>query len=226
MLCSRCNKNTAVVFVNRLDENKQQQMEGLCYNCAKELGINPLEALAKQANLSQTDLEDMTSQFETMFKDISDNLSEEELNNLMTDSEEAMEDMNPDSLGSIFSGLFGFKNNSNDDSTDTDSEASQKSDKTTFFPGKWSSASVNCFHVGKSYCRAFGVTFSFSNINFLIFFIFRFVSLSNNNFKIWYIALLYLYYIYRVHLWDSLRISFRIHYYIRRIIVSRHSFNI
>ncbi len=130
MLCSRCNKNTAVVFVNRLDENKQQQMEGLCYNCAKELGINPLEALAKQANLSQTDLEDMTSQFETMFKDISDNLSEEELNNLMTDSEEAMEDMNPDSLGSIFSGLFGFKNNSNDDSTDTDSEASQKSDKT------------------------------------------------------------------------------------------------
>ena len=128
MLCSRCKKNSAVVFVNRLDENKQQQMEGLCYNCAKELGINPLEALAKQANLSQTDLEDMTSQFETMFKDLSDNLSEEELNNLMTDGEEAMEDMNPDSLGSIFSGLFGFKNNT--DSNSTESESSSKSDKT------------------------------------------------------------------------------------------------
>ena len=128
MLCSRCNKNTAVVFVNRLNENKEQQMEGLCYNCAKELGINPLEALAKQANLSQTDLEDMTSQFETMFKDISDNLSEEELGNLMTEGEDAMDELTPESLGSIFSGIFGFKNNSDENSTEP--ETSPKSDKT------------------------------------------------------------------------------------------------
>ena len=129
MLCSRCNKNTAVVFVNRLDDNKQQQMEGLCYNCAKELGINPLEALAKQANLSQTDLEDMTTQFETMFKDISENMSEDELNTIMEEGEEAMENMTPDSLGSIFSGLFGFKKNQDDDSTET-SQTSSGSDKT------------------------------------------------------------------------------------------------
>ena len=129
MLCSKCKKNTAVVFVNRLDENKQQQMEGLCYNCAKELGINPLEALAKQANLSQTDLEDMTSQFETMFKDISENLSEDELNNLMTDGEEAMDDITPESLGSIFSGIFGFKNNSGDDFANSESAKSDKTQK-------------------------------------------------------------------------------------------------
>ena len=128
MLCSRCNKNTAVVFVNRLNENKEQQMEGLCYNCAKDLGINPLEALAKQANLSQTDLEDMTSQFETMFKDISDNLSEEELGNLMAEGEDAMDELTPESLGSIFSGIFGFKNNSDENSTEP--ETFPKSDKT------------------------------------------------------------------------------------------------
>ncbi len=128
MLCSRCKENVAVVFVNKLDENKQSKMEGLCYNCAKELGINPLEALAKQANLSQTDLEDMTSQFETMFKDISDTMSEEDLNTLMGESDDALEDMNSDSLGSIFSGLFGFKNNSNSD--DTESQPKQNSEKT------------------------------------------------------------------------------------------------
>ena len=122
MLCSRCKKNAAVVFVNRLDENKQPQTEGLCYNCAKELGINPLEALAKQANLSQTDLEDMTSQFETMFKDISENMSDDELNNLMAEGEEAMDELTPESLGSIFSGLFGFKNNSD---SNENSEPSQ-----------------------------------------------------------------------------------------------------
>ena len=130
MLCSRCKKNTAVVFVNRLDENKEQSMEGLCYNCAKELGINPLEALAKQANLSQSDLEDMTSQFETMFKDISDNLSEEELGNLMAEGEEAMDDITPESLGSIFSGIFGFKNNSDDNQEESATESAPKSDKT------------------------------------------------------------------------------------------------
>ena len=128
MLCSRCKEKPAVVFVNKIDENKQPRMEGLCYNCAKELGINPLEALAKQANLSQTDLEDMTSQFETMFKDISENLSEEELNNLMADGEAAMEEMNPDSLGSIFSGIFGFKNNSEEDGSGAETES--QSDKT------------------------------------------------------------------------------------------------
>ncbi|MBR2786315.1 MAG: ATP-dependent Clp protease ATP-binding subunit [Clostridia bacterium] len=127
MLCSRCKENTAVVFVNKVDENNQK-LEGLCYNCAKELGINPLEALAKQANLSQTDLEDMTSQFETMFKDLSDNMSEEDLNTLMGEGDEFMDDMNSDSLGSIFSGLFGFKNNSN--GTESDSQASKNSDKT------------------------------------------------------------------------------------------------
>ncbi len=110
MICTRCKKNTAVVFLNKLDESGKAQMEGLCYNCAKELGINPLEALAKQANITQSDLEDMTTQFETMFKDISENMSEEDINNLMSESEQTLNEMDTDSLGSIFSGLFGFKN--------------------------------------------------------------------------------------------------------------------
>ncbi len=130
MLCSRCNKNTAVVFVNRLDENKNQQMQGLCYNCAKELGINPLEALAKQANLSQSDLEDMTSQFENMFQDMSENMSEEELNELMSEGEDGLGEISPDSLGSIFSGLFGFKNSgSGINENETSADSSAKSDK-------------------------------------------------------------------------------------------------
>ena len=128
MLCSRCKKNTAVVFINRIDEKKEKQVEGLCYNCAKELGINPLEALAKQANISQTDLEDMTSQFESMFQDISENMSEEDLNNLTGDGDFGAGEMDPQSLGSIFSGLFGFKNP--DNASEADAAADGKSDKT------------------------------------------------------------------------------------------------
>ena len=97
MLCSVCKKNAAVIFINK--SNDASQMEGLCYECAKKQGINPLDALAKQANLSDSDLENMSMQFESMFNDMSEN---PDLN--FEDSENSD---NSNSLGSIFSGLFG-----------------------------------------------------------------------------------------------------------------------
>lgn len=35
MLCSICNKNLAVIFINKQDSNNSQ-IEGYCYNCAKK----------------------------------------------------------------------------------------------------------------------------------------------------------------------------------------------
>ncbi len=113
MLCSICNKNTAVVFVNKLSQDGNSKLEGLCYECAKKKGINPIDALVKQANLSESDIEDMTRQFEDMFKDISgelDNINPEDLG--LNDSG----NLNSASLGSIFSGIF------NNDSTSSDNE--------------------------------------------------------------------------------------------------------
>ena len=111
MLCSVCKKNAAVIFINK--SNDLSNMEGLCYECAKKQGINPLDALAKQANLSDSDLENMSKQFESMFNDISEN------------SDFSIEDNNLDnsnnSLGSIFSGLFGNFQNSNSESNSENS---------------------------------------------------------------------------------------------------------
>ena len=81
MLCSVCKKNTAIIFVNKKDGN-DDKLEGFCYNCAKEKGINPLDVLAKQSEILEGDsvnLEDMTSQFESIFKDLADNLSNSDL---------------------------------------------------------------------------------------------------------------------------------------------------
>ena len=50
-------------------------MEGLCYACAKEKGINPLEVLAKQANMNESELDDMSKQFEEIFDDLSGSLN-------------------------------------------------------------------------------------------------------------------------------------------------------
>ena len=78
MLCSVCNKNTAVIFINKT-ENGKSTVDGLCYSCAKKKGINPLDVLTKNSNLSQEEFEDMSSQFESLLKDFSENMNLEEL---------------------------------------------------------------------------------------------------------------------------------------------------
>ena len=125
MLCSNCNKNVAVIFINKIDGNKSS-LEGLCYNCAKEKGINPLEVLAKQANLSEDGLEDMSKQFEDIFNDISDNISGDDINQINS--------MNNGSIpiGSILSGMFNNKLSS--DSIDENSQDSKKKTKTEKAP--------------------------------------------------------------------------------------------
>ena len=76
MICSKCNKNTAVISINKQLPDKTFATEWLCYDCARKLGVNPLEALAKQANLSEEDLKDMASQLENMFTDMSEGMDE------------------------------------------------------------------------------------------------------------------------------------------------------
>ena len=113
MLCSVCKKNAAVIFINK--SNDLSNMEGLCYECAKKQGINPLDALAKQANLSDSDLENMSKQFESMFNDISEN------SDFSIDDNDL--DNSNNSLGSIFSGLFGNSQNSNTESNSENSSS-------------------------------------------------------------------------------------------------------
>lgn len=103
MLCSSCNKNVAVIFINKV-ENGKSSLEGLCYNCAKEKGINPLEVLAKQANLSEENLEDMSKQFEDIFNDISENTNIQEI------SPENLEQPGGFQLGSLISSMLGTNN--------------------------------------------------------------------------------------------------------------------
>ena len=100
MLCSVCNKNTAVIFINKT-ENGKSSVEGLCYACAKKKGINPLEVLTKNANLSSEEFEDMSNQFENILKDFSENMNLEELGIDPTTMEEE-NGQNP------LSGILGF----------------------------------------------------------------------------------------------------------------------
>lgn len=123
MLCSDCKKNNAVVFVNKKDNDGKNTLEGYCYDCAKKRGINPIDNLMKQANLSEEDLNNMTEQFESMFKDMSDNMNfseiqEESDNSYNSEEKENGMQFGAIPLGSIFSNMFGNSNEDNSNSTD------------------------------------------------------------------------------------------------------------
>ena len=80
MLCSVCKKNMAVIFINKLDKDGKSTGEstGLCVDCAKKQGIDPISNLMKQmSNMSEEDMENMTAQFDSMLNDFS--MSEDSL---------------------------------------------------------------------------------------------------------------------------------------------------
>ena len=83
MLCSKCNKNPAVIFFEKDNDNKK--LEGLCFDCAKAQGIDPIETLARQNDILSKDkvnMEEMRKQFETIFKDLAENINLEDISKI------------------------------------------------------------------------------------------------------------------------------------------------
>ena len=113
MLCSICKKNTAVIFINKI-ENDKNSVEGLCYSCAKEKGINPLEVLAKQSNLSEEELNDMSSQLENIFSDITENISD-------------MDSDDMQALGPMLGNIFGLNKKDNSSENSASANSSEQS---------------------------------------------------------------------------------------------------
>ena len=123
MLCSECNQNPAILFYKKI-ENGKESMEGYCSDCAKKKGINPNEVLAKQNDILSKDkvnLSDMTKQFESIFKDLAENINLEDIESIEGAITFENTDPNGDEnapkiagaaipLGSIFSNMFSGQN--------------------------------------------------------------------------------------------------------------------
>ncbi len=76
MLCSKCNKHVAVVYVTKMEDNRQSN-EGLCLSCAKKMGIKPLEQFMGKIGISEEQLDEMNTQMTEYLQTSSTNLSEE-----------------------------------------------------------------------------------------------------------------------------------------------------
>ena len=68
MLCVRCKKRTAVVFVQRMENGKPLQ-EGYCLTCARAMHIQPVDDLMKQFGMSDQDLENMEERMSSFLQE-------------------------------------------------------------------------------------------------------------------------------------------------------------
>ena len=141
MLCSECNKNPAILFYKKI-ENGKESFEGYCYDCAKAKGIDPTEALYRQNDVLAHDkinINDMTKQFETIFKDLAENINLEDIENIEGAITFDNTNNNPDEddenspkiagaaipLGSIFN-MFNGQNNKENNEQETPSNGRKK----------------------------------------------------------------------------------------------------
>ena len=140
MLCSECNKNQAILFYKKI-ENGKESLEGYCYDCAKKKGLNPNEVLSEQNQIlssqNPNSISDMTKQFETIFKDLAENINLEDIENMEgAITFDNQNDDDPDAprisgaaipIGSIFSNMF--QNNNKEDAEQSSNRKKVKVEK-------------------------------------------------------------------------------------------------
>jgi len=103
MLCSICKKNMAVIFMTKI-ENNEQKTEGLCINCAKEKGLDPISTMLKQTGMTEEEIEMMSNEMDDIFASLP-----------MGDSEGGDVATNDAPFFSAFQKIFGDSNQSSAD---------------------------------------------------------------------------------------------------------------
>ena len=70
-MCARCRRRVAVVFITRMDKDGTVN-EGLCLNCARELGIKPVNDMLEKIGVSEEDLERMSDDLRSALESAED----------------------------------------------------------------------------------------------------------------------------------------------------------
>lgn len=121
MLCSNCNKNVAVIFVNKMEDGKMKT-EGLCIPCAKKKGIAPMDQIIQQTGMNPDDFENINEQLQEVLGDI----DMDELTQNLQDGENSSKNPFSNLLNSNFSNFS--KNKDNKYSTDDEEKDNKDQD--------------------------------------------------------------------------------------------------
>ncbi len=97
MLCSKCGKRPAVVFVST-NNSSDAPTQGYCLICAKEMKIKPVEDLIKKMGLNDEDLDTVQDQMDNLMsgENISELMQNMNVDNLAEQMEEFQDDSEND----------------------------------------------------------------------------------------------------------------------------------
>ena len=65
IVCTRCKKNPAVVFVSKI-ENEKSEPVGYCLKCAMELNIGPVKQMMSSMGITEDDIDSVSDQFNSI----------------------------------------------------------------------------------------------------------------------------------------------------------------
>ena len=71
MICSKCKKRPAVIFVSKVEGEKTTQ-EGFCIKCATELNIGPIKQMMQNMGITEDDIDAVSEQFSDLMDNMDD----------------------------------------------------------------------------------------------------------------------------------------------------------
>lgn len=127
MLCCKCKKNLAVVYVTRIDPDGSTKNEGYCLSCAQELNLGPVNDIMKGMGINAEEMDGLNREMAAMMEEMGNNLDEPD-----SDSDEENQDdesmsrsMQKNPL-EFMNRLFG-KNNENNKESEQETRKDSKS---------------------------------------------------------------------------------------------------
>ena len=122
-LCYKCKKRPAVVFIQGMGQNGEKVGEagGLCLVCAKEMGIQPINDMLKNMNISDDEIEAMSEQFMGLMNPEDDGLE--------LDGENDAFSLGGAQTFPFLNGIFGNMDKANMPKADADDKEHESKDK-------------------------------------------------------------------------------------------------
>lgn len=72
MLCCRCHKNIAVVFISKISPDGSQRNEGYCLSCAKELNLGPIDNILSKMGIDAEEMDRLNGEMKDVLDEMGD----------------------------------------------------------------------------------------------------------------------------------------------------------
>ena len=79
MLCCKCQKNLAVVYVSRMDETGKTVNEGYCLTCAKELNLAPINEMMQKMGINPEEMDGLNREMSAVMEEMGGEMQLEDL---------------------------------------------------------------------------------------------------------------------------------------------------